>query len=116
MRICKKAHIHPKQVVCYCTDTRAGEIVAAILKGAKTPEDVSHMTGARTGCTVLCVQSIIKLLESSGLPVTPVGTHQIYGKTFTVWDTDPGLKRRDEKRGYHFDEDIQLIEKVFEDK
>ncbi len=116
MRICKKAHIHPKQVVCYCTDTRAGEIVAAILKGAKTPEDVSSMTGARTGCTVLCVQSIIKLLEASGLEVKPVGTHQVYGKTFTVWDTDPGLKRRDEKRGYHFDEDIQLIEKVFENK
>ena len=116
MRICKQVHIHPKQVVCYCTETRAEEIVAAILKGAKTPEDVSAMTGARTGCTVLCVQSIIKLLEAAGLPVKPVGTHQIYGKTFTLWDADPGLKKRDEKRGYHFNEDIQLIGKVFEDK
>jgi NAD(P)H-nitrite reductase large subunit len=103
MRICKKAHIHPKQIICYCNNTRAGEVVAAILKGAKTPEDISRMTGARTGCAVLCIQSIVKLLET-------------YGKTFTLWDLDPELKKRHEKRGYHFDEDIQLIENVFEKK
>ena len=116
MRICRVANLHPKQIVCYCTDVRAGEIAAAILKGAKTPEDVSRMTGARTGCTVLCVQSIIKLLEVSGNPVQAMGTHQVYGKTFTVWDVDPALKQRDEKRGLHFDADMQLIEKVFENK
>jgi NADPH-dependent glutamate synthase beta subunit-like oxidoreductase/ferredoxin len=116
MRICKKAHIHPKQVICYCNNTRAGEVVAAILKGAKTPEDISRITGARTGCAVLCIQSIVKLLEASGQPVMPVSTHQTYGKTFTLWDLDPELKKRHEKRGYHFDEDIQLIEKVFEKK
>ena len=116
MRICKKTHLHPKQVICYCNYTRAEEVVAAILKGAKTPEDISRMTGARTGCAVLCIQSIVKLLEASGQPVMPVGTHQTYGKTFTLWDLDPELKKRHEKRGYHFDDDIQLIEKVFENK
>ena len=39
MRICKRAKVHPKQTICYCTNTTAGEIAAAILKGAKTPED-----------------------------------------------------------------------------
>jgi thioredoxin reductase/bacterioferritin-associated ferredoxin len=116
LRICRKANVHPKQVICYCTETRAGEIVAAILQGATTPEEISRMTGARTGCTVLCIQSIIKLLEAAGHPVEPAATHQCYGKTFTLWDMDPGLKRRDEKRGYHYDEDIRLIEKVFEKK
>jgi hypothetical protein len=29
---------------------------------------------------------------------------------------DPGLKKRDEKRGYHLDDDVRLIEKVFENK
>ena len=116
MRICKKTHLHPKQVICYCNYTRAEEVVAAILKGAKTPEDISRMTGARTGCAVLCIQSIVKLLEASGQPVMPVGTHQTYGKTITLWDLDPELKKRHEKRGYHFDDDIQLIEKVFENK
>ena len=116
MRICKKAHIHPKQIICYCNGTRAGEVVAAIMKGAKTPDDISRMTGARTGCAVLCIQSIVKLLESSGLPVVLEGTHQTYGKTFTLWDLDPEVKKRHEVRGYHFDEDIKLIETVFEKK
>ena len=74
------------------------------------------MTGARTGCTVLCIQSIIKLLEAAGHPVQPAATHQCYGKTFTLWDMDPGVKKRDDKRGYHYDDDIRLIEKVFENK
>jgi NADPH-dependent glutamate synthase beta subunit-like oxidoreductase/bacterioferritin-associated ferredoxin len=115
-RICEKANLHPKQVVCYCTYTRAGEIVAAILKGANTPEDISRMTGVRTGCTVVCIQSILKLLEASGRPVKPEDTHYYYGKTFTLWDVDPRFKKRNEKFGYHFDEDVKLIEKVFEDK
>ncbi len=116
LRICKKAKVHPKQIICYCTNTTAGEIAAAIVKGAKTPEDISLMTGARTGCTVLCIQSIIRLLEASGQPVTLKETHQCYGKTFTVWDVDSRLKKRYEAQGYHFDEDIQLIEKIFESK
>ncbi len=114
LRICRQAKVHPKQIICYCTNTTAGEIAAAIIKGARTPEEVSLMTGARTGCTVLCVQSIIRLLEASGQPVLPKETHQCYGKTFTVWDADARLKQRYEAQGYHFDEDIRLIEKVFE--
>ncbi|MDI7259468.1 MAG: FAD-dependent oxidoreductase [Thermodesulfobacteriota bacterium] len=116
LRICKKAKIHPQQIVCYCTNTTAGEIAAAILKGANTPEAISRLTGARTGCTVLCIQSIVKLLESSGQVVETGVTHQCYGKTFTVWDLDARAKKKHEERGYHFDEDIELIEKVFENK
>jgi NADPH-dependent glutamate synthase beta subunit-like oxidoreductase/ferredoxin len=114
--ICKRAKLHPKQIICYCTNTTAGEIVAAILQGAKTAEEISLATGARTGCTVLCIQSIVKLIEASGLPLEPSSTHQHYGKTFTVWDLDPALKSRYEVYGYHFDDDIELIEKVFEKK
>ncbi|HUH65289.1 MAG TPA: FAD-dependent oxidoreductase [Syntrophales bacterium] len=116
MRICKKVHIHPKQIICYCNVTRAEEVVAAILKGAKTPEDISRMTGARTGCAVLCIQSIVKLLEAAGFPVTLGSTHQTYGKTFTLWDLDPELKKKYEARGFHFDDDIKLIETVFKSK
>jgi bacterioferritin-associated ferredoxin len=110
--ICKKANMHPQQIVCYCTNTTAGEIAAAILEGAKTPEAVSRMTGARTGCTVLCVQSIVKLLEASGQTVPLRETHQCYGKTFTVWDLDAKLKEKYASTGYHFDEDIELLEKA----
>lgn len=115
-KICKEARVHPKQIICYCTNTTAEEIVASILNGARTPEDISRMTGARTGCTVLCIQSIVRLLEASGYPVLPGETHQCYGKTFTIWDVDSNLKMQYETKGYHFEEDIRLIEKVIQTK
>ena len=108
-----KAKLHPKQIVCYCTNTTAGEIAAAILQGADTPEAISRLTGARTGCTVLCIQSIIKLLEVFGHPGKTRETHQSYGKTFTLWDFDTKTKEKYETVGYHFKEDMELIEKVF---
>ncbi len=114
MKICKEAKVHPKQIICYCTNTTAEEIVASILSGAKTPEEISRMTGARTGCTVLCIQSIVRLLEAAGYSVMPGETHQCYGKTFTLWDIDSDLKNRYKVEGYHFDEDIRLIEKVIQ--
>jgi heterodisulfide reductase subunit A len=110
--LCMKAKLHPKQIVCYCTNTTAGEIAAAILRGADTPEAVSRLTGARTGCTVLCIQSIIKLLEASGHPGKSRETHQSYGKTFTVWDFDTKTKEKYKTVGYHFEEDMELIEKA----
>ena len=54
--ICRKARFHPEQLVCYCTSARADEVVAAILQGAHTPEEISFRTGVRTGCTVECLQ------------------------------------------------------------
>jgi NADPH-dependent glutamate synthase beta subunit-like oxidoreductase/NAD-dependent dihydropyrimidine dehydrogenase PreA subunit/bacterioferritin-associated ferredoxin len=111
--LCKKAMVHPQQIVCYCTNTTAGEIAAAILQGADTPEAVSRLTGARTGCTVLCVQSILKLLEAAGHPVTSRETHQCYAKTATLWDLNAETRQKYEGAGYHFAEDMALIEKVF---
>ena len=48
--LCIKAKLNPEQIVCYCTTTRAEEVAAAILKGAKSPEEFSRMTGIRMGC------------------------------------------------------------------
>lgn len=110
--LCLKAKLHPQQIVCYCTNTTAGEIAAAILKGARTPEAVSRMTGARTGCTVLCVQSIVKLLEASGERIEPKETHPCYGLTFTLWDVPPEIREKYKPGGYHFEEDEALIEKI----
>ena len=110
--LCMKVKLHPKQIVCYCTNTTAAEIAAAILQGAETPEAVSRLTGARTGCTVLCVQSIIKLLEASGHPGASRETHQSYGKTFSVWDFETKVKEKYKTVGYHFEEDMDLIEKA----
>ena len=48
--ICEKANMTPDMSVCLCLGITAGEIAAAILKGAKTPTDITRMTGSRTGC------------------------------------------------------------------
>jgi NADPH-dependent glutamate synthase beta subunit-like oxidoreductase len=116
LKICTRARVHPQQTVCYCTNTTAGEIAAAILKGAKTPEDVSRATGARTGCTVLCIQSILKLLEAAGRSLTPGETHQYYKGTFTLWELDEPTVKKYEDKGYHFTEDRSVIEQAFQKK
>jgi NADPH-dependent glutamate synthase beta subunit-like oxidoreductase/bacterioferritin-associated ferredoxin len=113
LNLCAKAKMHPQQIVCYCTNTTAGEIAAAILKGATTPEAVSRLTGARTGCTVLCVQSILRLLEASGSPFQPRESHQCYGKTFTLWEVERKHKEKYDGVGYHFGDDMELIERIF---
>jgi bacterioferritin-associated ferredoxin len=116
LNVCTRARVHPQQIVCYCTNTTAGEIAAAILKGAKTPEEVSRATGARTGCTVLCIQSILKLLEAAGRSLTPGETHQYYKGTFTMWELDEPTIKKYEDKGYHFTEDRSVIEQAFQKK
>ena len=57
--LCAKAGLSPGFAVCPCTDTRAGELAAAVLAGAATPDQLSLMTGVRTGCTELCIQPML---------------------------------------------------------
>src|SRR4030042_5526099 len=47
--LCRKARFHPQQVVCYCSASRAEELAAAILAGAKTPDAVVLATGIGAG-------------------------------------------------------------------
>jgi NADPH-dependent glutamate synthase beta subunit-like oxidoreductase/bacterioferritin-associated ferredoxin len=113
LSICTNAKMHPKQIVCYCTNTTAGEIAAAILQGATTPEDISRTTGARTGCGVLCIQSIVRLLQAAGHAIVVGDTHQHYGKTRTVWEVDDATVNKYEEMGYRFQEDMRVLEGAF---
>ncbi|MGB9866508.1 MAG: 4Fe-4S binding protein [Bacillota bacterium] len=111
--LCRKARLHPEQVVCYCSGTRAEEVAAAIMQGARTPEDVSFMTGVRTGCKVECIQPVLRLLEAAGIkPEPPKGGWQWYGRTPTVWDIPAQVKQKYASRGFYFDEDEQLLDRV----
>jgi bacterioferritin-associated ferredoxin len=65
--LCEKAHIKPDKIVCTCTLTRANEIAAAILKGAKSIEDVSRMTGTKGYCGLWCVAPVERLLRAHGV-------------------------------------------------
>jgi len=86
--LCRKAGYGRNMQVCLCTDTKAGEIAAAILNGATSPEAVSLATGARTGCVELCLQPILHLLTCAGYgdaPRKPKNGFQWYGESATLW-------------------------------
>ncbi|MEY8262025.1 4Fe-4S binding protein [Oscillospiraceae bacterium 50-60] len=111
--MCEKAHLNPEQVVCYCVGTRAEEIAAALLAGATTPEEISAMTGARTGCTIECIQPVLRMIQAAGneLHPNPDGW-QWYGVTVTAWDIPAEVKEKYNSRGFYFDEDRELLDKI----
>jgi len=111
--ICRRARLNPEQLICYCTGTRADEAAAAILQGARSPEDISFMTGARTGCKVECIQPMLRLLEAAGVkPEPPKNGWQWYGRTVTAWEISQEVKQKYATRGFYFDEDIKLLDRI----
>lgn len=112
--LCRKARLNPEQIICYCTTTRAEEVAAAILKGYHTPEELSQYVGVRTGCKVECTQPILRLLEAAGLPFKPTLEHgwQLYGRTITAWEVPEHVKAKYASRGFYFDQDIELLNRV----
>lgn len=114
--LCRKAHMHPEQIICFCTSTRAEEVAAAIMKGADTPEEISRQTGIRMGCKVECIQPILRLLKAAGITPEPPDGYQWYGMTPTVWDISTEVKEKYNKRGFYFDDDIKLLDKLIEAK
>lgn len=114
--ICELAHMHPEQIICFCTTTRAEEVAAAVLTGANTPEEISRRTGIRMGCKVECIQPILRILKAAGIdPERPNG-YQWYGITPTLWDISPEIKEKYKNSGFYFDEDIKILEKVIKAK
>ena len=110
--LCLKAKLNPEQIICYCTTTRAEEVAGAIIKGARTPEEISRDTGIRMGCKVECIQPILRLLKAADIvPERPKG-YQWYGLTPTIWDIPESVKAKYNSRGFYFDEDIKLLDKV----
>ena len=113
--LCVKAHLHPEQTICYCVGVRAEEVAAAILKGAKTPEEISLETGIRTGCTIECIQPILRLLDAAGYKLEPIeGGWQWYGKTATAWDLSKEVKEKYSSRGFYFEEDRKVLDKIID--
>lgn len=87
--LCRKSGYGRAMQICVCTDTKAGEIAAAIIAGAHSPEAVSLATGARTGCVELCMQPILHMLACAGhgdAPRNPKNGFQWYGESATLWE------------------------------
>lgn len=111
--LCGKAKLHPEQTICYCVGTKADEVAAAIIKGARTPEEVSLLTGVRTGCTIECIQPILRLLEAAGRELQPPkGGWQWYGRTVTAWELPEEVKQKYSSRGFYFDDDRKVFDEL----
>jgi len=110
---CVKAKFSPDMIVCICNNTRAGEVAAAILDGARNPAEVALKTGVNVGCKVACPRPVYRLLQAAGIdPPEPDG-YQWCGPTATLWTLSPEVI---EKYGskYYFEEDRQLADDILE--
>ncbi len=115
--MCEKAHLNPQQTLCYCVGVRAEEVAAALISGAKTPEEVSAMTGMRTGCTIECIQPLLRMVEAAGNELVPIkGGWQWYGTTATAWTIPDEVKEKYGSRGFYFEEDRKLLDEIVHTK
>jgi Fe-S-cluster-containing hydrogenase component 2 len=109
--LCYKAKFHPKQVVCYCTASRAEELAAAILDGAKSPDQLVLATGVGSGCGIECNQPIQRFLKAAGLTYDrPRQSYQWYGGTVTAWEVSPNVTKK--YPIFRFEEDRELFDRI----
>lgn len=110
-QICRAAHMHPEQVICYCRRIQAREVAAAILLGYRTPEALSLATGIRTGCGVLCITSILRLLDAAGIEVEKAPGWQWFGKYVTIWQLPPEILKKYPE--YFLEDDLAAMNQIF---
>ncbi len=111
--LCRKAHFHPRQLVCYCTATRAEELAAAILDGARSPDQLVRATGVGAGCGIECNQPIMRFLESAGIEwERKKGSYQWYGRTMTAWEVPRQLRK--DHPSFRFDSDEALFDRIID--
>ena len=109
IELCIEAHLHPQQLLCLCAGTRVNEAAAAVLKGAKSPEEISLMTGARSGCTIYCLEPMLRLLKAHGVEISPPGGYRWYDITPTLWAVSKEVEQR--YPGYYFRQDKEIFRK-----
>ena len=85
-QLCEKAGMSPDEPVCLCTLTRARDIAAVIILGAKTPKEVSLMTGVRTYCAMWCGAPIQRLLLAHGLDFKAEENQETYPIKAALWN------------------------------
>ncbi len=107
--LCLKAHLHPHQWGCMCNGTRVREVAAAVLKGAKSMEEISLMTGIRSGCTAYCAQHMLRLLKAHGVELKVPKSHRWYDTTQTLWELPKEVQ--DKYPGHFFEEDKKVFRK-----
>jgi NADPH-dependent glutamate synthase beta subunit-like oxidoreductase/bacterioferritin-associated ferredoxin len=110
LELCHKAHLHPHQWLCMCGGIRVREGAAAVLKGAKTPEEIALMTGARSGCTVYCFMTSLRLLKAHGVEIKPPAKgYRWYDSSQTCWDVPEEIIEK--YPGHFLKEDLDVFRK-----
>ena len=110
-RLCHAAHMHPEQIICFCRQTMSREVAAAILLGHRTPEELSIATGIRTGCGVLCITSVLRLLKAAGIEDLKAPGWQWYGTYPTIWDLPPEAFEKYPE--YFLKEDLEAANELY---
>lgn len=110
-QICHAAHMHTEQIICFCRQTQAREVAAAILLGHRTPESLSRATGIRTGCGVLCITSVLRLLKAAGVELQKAPGWQWYGTYVTLWDLPSEIQEKYPE--YFLAEDLKAMNELY---
>lgn len=84
--LCAKAGLLPDMPICGCMRTTSKESVAAVLKGAATPEDLCAMTGLRAGCGMYCMTRIFQVLEACGIALDDPADRRWINLTLSIAD------------------------------
>jgi len=92
--LCAKAHRTPNEFVCICTGTLAGELAAAIIKGARSVSEVIKATGAVSGCQEFCVPVVQRLLKAYGVDIAKDEGPLHYEQTIAFWDLPDEIDKK----------------------
>ena len=101
--LCTRAHLFSGRPICPCNGTPAGEVAAAILKGARSLEEIILMTGVAAGCGIYCMAAILRLVHASGIDMRPPKGQRWYDITSSLWNISDDVVRSNP--GYYLEED-----------
>lgn len=113
--LCRKARLYPEQFICACTGTLVREAAAAILKGAKDPEELCAMTGVRSGCGIYCTGAMMRLFEAAGVDIGTAEDLKWYRLPLSVFDVPE--ETAESNPMYHIEQDKRVLfkQEVFDE-
>ncbi len=111
--LCHRAQLDPKKWICFCTRTRAGEVAAAILKGIRTPEELTLETGVRAKCGMWCLAPVMRLFKAHGVELErSAKDYRLYpdgdGTGVAIWTISDEVARKYPE--YFLAEDRKAVE------
>jgi Fe-S-cluster-containing hydrogenase component 2 len=102
-RLCDQAGVHPDLPICGCNHILGREAAAAVLKGAKNPEDLCAMTGARAGCGIYCMTRLFQVLKGGRIDLDDPKDRRWIQLTLSLSDlSEDVIAKLDKAYPYHY--------------